>query len=216
MLLNKDTENLLLLFGKVEAATIEKRMKGQTLTRMERNYLSRSIRPKLRAAKILTENKLLEQIQMKNISGTDQVEYNLNKYGYPLFTSKKKRTLLMSIEDLITMILTKYRSPRYIEAIPFLFLKNKIDAWKMLALASQFQIKNEIGYLLETAFLIKPIPQLRKLLSFLKKNKEKHLTFLAEGDYEFLMKTTPERVREWNLLGRFFDTDFYQKAKVIL
>lgn len=95
-------------------------------------------------------------------------------------------------------------------------IKNKIDPWKLLDITSQFHIKNEIGYLLETAFLIKPLPKLRKLLSFLRKNKEKKQAFLAEGDYEFLIKTTPERVRKWNLLGRFFDNDFFEKAKVIL
>ncbi|MEK6920720.1 MAG: hypothetical protein AABX82_02465, partial [Nanoarchaeota archaeon] len=82
--------------------------------------------------------------------------------------------------------------------------------------ASEFHIKNEIGYMIETAFLIKPLPELKKLLSFLKRNKDKKLAFLAEGDYEFLIKTTPERLRNWNLLGRFFDNDFYKKAKVIL
>ncbi len=215
MLTKIDQSTFLTIFGKVEIATIKKRMSGTPLTQVERNYLSRSIRPKLRAAKIITEQKMLEHL-MKDTSEREQIEYNLNRYGYPLFTIKKKKALLLSLEELITLILTKYRSPRYIEAIPFLFLKNKIDAWKMVALAFQFQIKNEIGYLLETAFLIKPIPSLKKLLLFLKKNKERKITFLAEGDYDFLLKTTPMRLRKWNLLGRFFDNEFYQKAKVIL
>lgn len=216
MITKIDQHTLLLVFGKVEAATIEKRMKGQALTQIERNYLSRSIRPKLRAAKLLTEHKILEEIQMKQTSGTEQIEYNLNRYGYPLFALKKKKALLLSAEELIATILIKHRSPRYIEAIPFIFIKNKIDSLKLLTLASESHIKNEIGYLLETAFLIKPIPQLRKLLSFLKKNKDPQSAFLAEGDHEFLSKTTPERLRKWNLLGRFFDSDFLERAKVIL
>ncbi|MBI5002016.1 hypothetical protein HZC31_01375 [Candidatus Woesearchaeota archaeon] len=215
MLIKIDESAFSTIFGKVEIATINKRMQGAPLTQVERNYLSRSIRPKLRAARIITEQKMLDQLT-KGSPERERIEYNLNRYGYPLFAITKRKSLLLSIEELIALILTKYRSPRYIEAIPFLFLKNKIDAWKMLELASQFQIKNEIGYLLETAFLIKPIPQLKKLLSFLKKNKEKNLAFLAEGDYEFLLKTTPIRLRKWNLLGRFFDSDFLEKAKVIL
>jgi len=215
-MLNIDQKSLLLLFGKVEVATLLKRIRGQLLTQVERNYLSRSIRPKLRAAKIMTENKILEELQMKTASGPEQIEYNLSKYGYQFFVIRKKKALLLSIEELIATILTKYRSPRYLEAIPFLFLKNKIDPLKIVVLACQFRIKNEIGYFLETAFLIKPIPKLRPLLSFLKKNKDRQLAFLAEGDYDFLMKTTPERLKKWKLLGRFFDADFFEKAKVIL
>jgi len=37
---------------------------------------------------------------------------------------------------------------------------------------------------------------------------------LVEGDYDFLMKTSPERIKKWMLLGRFFDEDFIENARL--
>jgi len=93
---------------------------------------------------------------------------------------------------------------------------NKINKLKLLELASVYGIKNKIGYLIETAMMIKEIDYLKDLIAYLKSNKDNEESFLVEGDYEFLSKESPERVRKWNLLGRFFDEDFIRNSKVYL
>ncbi|MFH1585884.1 MAG: hypothetical protein ABIB79_03895, partial [archaeon] len=118
--------------------------------------------------------------------------------------------------ELIAKILIKHPEPRFIEGIPLLFLKNRINKFKLLEAATRYGIKNKIGYLLETAFLIKKIPYLKELLLYLKENKDREISYLAEGDEDFLKKTSPLRVKKWNLLGRFFDDDFRKIAKVYL
>jgi len=202
------------IFGSVEIQTIIKKIEGKPLKQTERNYLSRSIRPKLRAAALVTQENILSEVNAKEKKDPWLIEYNLTQYHYSLITLKKTRAKKLTIEELIIEILTNYPFARFIEAIPFLFLKNNIESWKLLELAASAKIKNKIGYLLETAFLIKPIPYLQPLLTYLKKNKDEKISLLVDGDYEFLLKTSPERIKKWKLLGRFFDEDFKKLAKV--
>ena len=202
------------IFGPVEIQTIIKKIEGKPLKQTERNYLSRSIRPKLRAAALVTQENILSEVNAKEKKDPWLIEYNLTQYHYSLITLKKTRAKKLTIEELIIEILTNYPFARFIEAIPFLFLKNNIESWKLLELAASAKIKNKIGYLLETAFLIKPIPYLQPLLTYLKKNKDEKISLLVDGDYEFLLKTSPERIKKWKLLGRFFDEDFKKLAKV--
>lgn len=208
-------KNMQKIFGAVEIQTIIKRIEGKTLKQVERNYLSRSIRPKLQAAAQVTQEGILSEIHAKK-KDPIMIEYNLAQYNYPLISLKKTRAKKLGIEELIIEILTNYPFARFIEAIPFLFLKNKIEQWKLLELAAKAGVKNKVGYLLETAFLIKPIHSLQPLLAYLEKNKDKKMSQLVDGDYEFLLKTSPQRVKKWNVLGRFYDEDFKKLAGVYL
>lgn len=196
------------IFGQVEIETMLKKIQGKKLKQTERNYLYRSIRPKLIAANILCQDNILQKINERKRDDGYQIEYNLDSYGYSMISLKKKKARKIPIEELIARILIKNPNPRFIEAIPILMIKNRIDKFRLLELASNYNIKNKIGYLLETAFLLRKIAYLEDLLNYLRESKESEETFLAEGDREFLQKTSPERVRRWNLLGRFFDDDF--------
>lgn len=210
---NHDLEKI---FGKIEIETILKKIHGKKLKQTERNYLSRSIRPKLRAAAFLTKQDFLSAINTIQKKNTSLIVYNLNEYGFPLFALNRKKTKKMQIEELIIEILIQYPSPRFIEAIPILLLKNKIDPFRLLELASLHEAKNQLGYLIETAYLIRKKKELASLLTYLKKNKEKENKYLSQGDYKFLLETSPPRIRKWNLLGRFFDDDFKKLAQVYL
>ena len=117
---------------------------------------------------------------------------------------------------MIVKILVKFPKARFIEAIPIIIIKNHIGKFRLLELASNYGIKNKIGYLLETAMMIKPMNYLKELLSYLDSNKDEEISFLVEGDYEFLSRESPARVRKWKLLGRFFDEDFVNNAEVYL
>lgn len=204
------------IFGRIEVETILKKIRGQKLKQTEMNYLSRSIRPKLAAALLLAQTTLSQKISGRKKEDTAAIEYNLRKYGIPLSSLYHRRTRLMALEDLIIYILVYSPHPRYIEAIPLLLVKHTPDAFRLLDLASQYGINNKIGYLLETANLLKPKEEYAPLLSYLEKTKDARTDFLAEGDSEFLLKTTPTRLRKWNLLGRFFDEDFRRNAEVYL
>ncbi len=204
------------ILGKVEIETIIKKMEGRRLKQTERNYLYRSIRPKLVAAGILTQENILNEINKDNRGDASAIEYNLSRYGYELIYLKKKKGKIIRIEELIMMILVKFPKARFIEAIPIILIKNRIDKFRLLELASNYGIKNKIGYLLETAMMIKPMNYFKELLSYLDSNKDEEISFLVEGDYEFLSRESPARVRKWRLLGRFFDEDFANNAEVYL
>jgi len=158
---------ILKIFGEVEVNTIIKKMEGKKLKQTEKNYLYRSIRPKLIAAEILSQAKILKEINKRKHKDTYLIDYNLARYGYDIILpKKKKRAKKISLEDLIGEILSKHSNARYIEAIPILIIKNKLDKFKMLDVAAKFGIKNKIGYLIETAMIIKEMPYLKDLLSY--------------------------------------------------
>lgn len=204
------------ILGRVEIETIIKKMEGRRLKQTERNYLYRSIRPKLVAASILAQENILREINKDNREDASIIEHNLSLYGYELIFLKKKKWKVIPLEQLIIKILVKFPKARFIEAIPIIIINNHIDKFKLLELASNYGVKNKIGYLLETAMMIKPINYLKGLLSYLDSNKDNEISFLVEGDYEFLFRESPARVRKWKLLGRFFDEDFFRNAKVYL
>ena len=201
--------------GKVEIETIIKKIQGRKLKQTEKNYLYRSIRPKLIAARMLAETDILKKINTGR-RDSSMIEYNLSLYGFPLLVPLDKTGKKIPVEELITTILLYYPKPRYIEAIPIILIKNTINKYRLLDLASANGIKNKIGYLLETAFLIKPLPYLQETLEYLKMNKEQKVQMLAEGDADFLAETSRQRIRKWNLLGRFFDEDFHKLAGAYL
>lgn len=221
----KQTESIKKILGKVEIETIIKRINCKKLKQTERNYLSRSIRPKLMAAHILCQEEILEKISRpKKINIKDKIIFNLSLYGYDLITSYKiKKQEKLSIYELIIKILIQEPSPRFIEAIPIILIKNKINPYTLLEFTARYDLKNKIGYLLETSFFIaerfklKNINYLRDLLKYLKRTKDKEIGFfgdeLKEEEYtDFLKRTTPKRMKEWNLLGRYFDDSFINNA----
>jgi len=215
----EDKELLRKLFGKVEIETMLKKMQGKTLRQTERNYLSKSIRPKLRAISGIAGLHLLEKIHKgRERITTPDIIYNLSRYGYDLISFRKPiHEKKMALEELMVEIIINHPQPRFIEAIPMLLLKNNINQFKLLELATTYHLKNEMGYLIETAFMIKRKKELVTLLHYLQKSKEKERKILGEDlgeEYkQFLMRDSPPRIKSWNLLGRFFDHDFKTLAK---
>lgn len=217
-----DQEPLQLLFGEREIETLMKKRAGKLLTQTERNYLSASIRPKLRAIHAIEQLHLLPEVNRRkeDISRQDIV-FNLSFFGYELITpyasGKGKK---MSLEELIMQILLRFPKARFIEAIPILLLKNPIDAFRLLELATRWHLKNQLGFLLETALTLGKKKELESLLAYLRKTKERELHLLGEdlgkGYKEFLAKTSPPRMVFWHLLGRFFDQDFKTAARTYL
>ena len=226
----KETGAMHKILGEVEIATIIKKIKGQKLKQVERNYLYRSIRPKLIASAILCEQRILEKINKPKKKITrDIILWNLAKYGYELITPKRiNKKKKISIEELIANILIQYPEARLIESIPILIIKNSINQYVLLEAAIKYDLRNKIGYLLETAFIITERLKIKNtffylndLLQYLKNTKTKESAFLGIGaddkEYiEFLQKNSPKRIKEWNLLGRFFDNDFIENAKIYL
>lgn len=224
-----ETESIHRILGKVEIDTVIKRIEGKKLKQTERNYLSRSIRPKLMAASILCQERILEKISRpKKIDIKNQIISNLSLYGYNLITIYKiKKQRKLSIYELITKILVQAPSSRFIEAIPIILIKNKINPCTLLEFAVKYDLKNKIGYLLETSFIIAKKLKLRNinylidLLKYLKTTKDNEIGFLIEKPedkayIDFLNKASPKRIKEWNLLGRFFDKDFIKNAKTYI
>lgn len=207
------------IFGRVEIETIRKKIEGRKLKQTEKNYLYRSIRPKLIAADLVSQSGILKEINRNKKEDTSLIDYNLSSYGYDFVIPKdlgSRKIKKIPIEELISEILTKHSNARYIEAIPIIIIKNKINIFKIFEAASKYGFKNKLGYLIETAMILKKMPYLENLLKYLDKNKDDEIDFLAEGEYEFLAKTSPKRVRKWNLLGRFFDDDFTAKSRTFL
>ena len=152
----KETEAVHKILGEVEIATIIKKIKGQKLKQVERNYLYRSIRPKLIASAILCEQRILEKINKPKKKITkDTILWNLANYGYELIIPKRiNKKKSFSIEELIANILIQYPEARLIESIPILIIKNSINQYALLEAAIKYDLRNKIGYLLETSFII--------------------------------------------------------------
>jgi len=174
------------ILGEVEIATIAKKIEGKKLKQTEKNYLYRSIRPKLAAAELLSQAKILKEINKHIRKNAFEIEYNLAAYGYEMISIQKPKGKLKKIplEELIADILTRYSTSRYIEAIPILIIKNKIDKFRLLEIAAKFGIKNKIGYLIETAMMIKKLPYLKEILSYFEETKDIKESFLAEDAAE--------------------------------
>ena len=224
----KRNEAIHRILGKVEIDTIIKKINGRKLKQVQRNYLSRSIRPKLIGAKLLSQQNILDLIQKTNKTKRSNIIFNLSRFGYDLISNYNFLDKInLKLENLIALIIAEYPESRYIESIPILILKNKINPLLLLELALKYNIKNQIGYLLETSFIIakkfkitKRIFYLKDLLNYLELSKENEFFLLGwESDNlykDFLRKTSPKRIKKWNLLGRYFDKDFIKNAKVYL
>ena len=215
----RENEDIQKILGKVEIETIIKKINGAKLKQVERNYLSRSIRPKLIGSAILTQQNILESIQKSHKANRNFIIFNLGKYGYDLipphsFNFKDK----IELEYLISYIISECPEPRFIEAIPILILRNKINPYLLFEISLKKDIKNQIGYLLETSFIISDEFNLNNKISYLKdllkylelhKSEERILGKEENEQYkEFLRKTRSARIKKWNLLGRYFDKDF--------
>src|SRR3989344_5780088 len=216
----RENEAIQKILGKVEIETIIKKINGTKLKQVERNYLSRSIRPKLIGSALLTQQNILESIQRSHKANRNFIIFNLAKYGYNLIHNhpSNSKDKIIELEHLISYILSECPEPRFIEAIPILLLKNKINPYLLLEISLNKDIKNQMGYLLETAFIIgnkfnlnNKIFYLKDLLKYLEihKNEERILGKEEDEKYKlFLRKTRPARMKKWNLLGRYFDKDF--------
>lgn len=173
---------------------------------------------------IIDENKKISLIEHLKIKmqpiNKKRIIYNLSYYNYDLISYEKiKKYNIMPIENLIIEILTRYPEARFIEAIPFLIIKNKIDFFELYRKAYEFKLINKIGFLLKNAFIIAKkkginIDYLKNLLKELKDKKEKQIQYLSsfQEDKEFLEKTTTPLMKEWNLRGRFSTEDFLKEA----
>ncbi|MGM5485439.1 MAG: hypothetical protein ACQEP1_06230 [Nanobdellota archaeon] len=201
------------IFGKKEIDTIMKRLRGQPLKQTERNYMYRSIRPKLLSVEFLYRKGIAGKLEKNMKRSENTILYNLHHYGSPMLTMKKiKEKEIMPIEELIREILLHHPKARYIEAIPGLMTRNEVNTYKLLEIAINYNLQNKIGYLAETAEMISRKDKYNGLLGYLRKNKSSREEFLAgekDKDYkDFLKKTSPQRMRKWRLYGRFFDEDF--------
>lgn len=148
-----------------------------------------------------------------------KIIYNLSYYGYDLISYEKiGKHGIMQIVDLIIEILIRYPEARFIEAIPILVIKNRINYFELYRKAYDFGLINKIGFLLENAFIIakktkRDISYLKNLLEELKKEKEKRTQYFSIfQDKMFLEKTTPSLMKKWNLEGNFSTSDFFKEA----
>jgi hypothetical protein len=120
------------------------------------------------------------------------------------------------LEDLIIEILIRYPEARFIEAIPILIIKNKLDPFELYRKAYQYRLINKLGFLLEMTFdICKKIKRnfiLKDLLQECTLKKEREISYFTSiQDKKFLEKTTPANMKKWNLRGRFLFSDFYKE-----
>lgn len=151
----------------------------------------------------------------------DTIIYNLSYYGYDLVSVKKiKRSKIIPLEDLIIEILIRFPEARFIEAIPTLMIKQKIDKFELYRKACDYGLINKIGFLLNISIIIakklkKNISYLKELLNKFKTKKEKKIQYFSTiKDKKFLDRTTPKIMALWNLRGRFLIEDFYKETYI--
>ncbi len=172
---------------------------------------------------LIDENKkmcwIFHPIIKMEVINKKKIIYNLSHYGYDLISYEKIRKYdIILIEDLIIEILIRCPEARFIEAIPILIIKNRINYLELYRKAYDFGLINKIGFLLENAFIIagktkKDVGYLKDLLEELKRKKEKTIQYFSTFvDKNFLEKTTPSLIKKWNLKGNFSTSDFFKEA----
>ena len=146
--------------------------------------------------------------------GRDDILFNLSHYGYDLITRKKmKPRKIIPLNDLIIDILLRFPEARFIEAIPLLIIKNKIDQFELYRKAYDYSLINEMGFLLEISIRLSKKPVLKGLLDELKRQKQDKIRYFTTiKDRDFLEKNTPAIMRKWNLRGLFSIDDFRKEA----
>src|SRR3989338_3041246 len=88
--------------------------------------------------KMIEHVPLKEGNQIKLIT-RDSVLYNLSRYGYDLILVRIiKKHRILTVEELIIQILARFPEARFIEAIPTLILKNRIDKSELYRLAHNY------------------------------------------------------------------------------
>lgn len=149
----------------------------------------------------------------------DDILHNLSHYGYDLFLLRKTgKHRILPMEELMIQILIRFPEARFIEAIPALMLKNRIDKFELYRQAYDYGLANKIGFLLEIALHIAKrrginIAYLNDLLRQLKlKKQETTQLFSMLQDRKFLEKNTPKEMKKWNLMGLFSTKDIREAA----
>ena len=149
----------------------------------------------------------------------DAILYNLSHYGYDLITLKRTgKHRILPIEGLMIQILIRFPEARFIEAIPILILKNRIDKFELYRLACDYGLTNKIGFLLEIASRIAKkkgisLEYLDDLLDQLKLKKQDAIQYFSMlQDRQFLEKNTPKEMKKWNLMGLFSIEDIQEAA----
>lgn len=149
----------------------------------------------------------------------DAILYSLSHYGYDLILLRKTgKHQILPIEELIIQILIRFPEARFIEAIPILMLKNKIDKFELYRQAYDYGLTNKIGFLLEIALLIAKrkginLAYLNDLLQQLKLKRQETMQYFSMlRDRKFLEKNTPEEMKKWSLIGLFSIKDIQEAA----
>lgn len=147
----------------------------------------------------------------------DDIISGLSHYGYDIISLKKiKKHDILPLNDLIMDILMRYPEARFIEAIPTLMIKNRIDYFELYRKAYDYGLVNIIGFLIEISFILagkRDISYLKPLLTELKKQKEDRIFYLGGiKERDFMEKRTPDIMRKWNLRGMFSVDDFRKEA----
>jgi hypothetical protein len=142
---------------------------------------------------------------------------SLSHYGYDIISLKKiRKQKAISLNDLIIDILIRHPEARFIEAIPTLMIKNKIDYFELYRKAYDYGLVNALGFLIEVSFILagkKDIGYLKPLLAELKKQRDDRIHYVGDiREKDFLEKRTPDIMRKWNLRGMFSIDDFRKEA----
>lgn len=149
--------------------------------------------------------------------GREDIISSLSHYGYDIISLKNiRKQNILSLNDLIIDILIRYPEARFIEAIPTLMIKNRIDYFELYRKAYDYRLVNIIGFLIEISFILagkRDISYLKPLLDELKKQKEDKIYYLGDiRKRDFLEKRTPNIMKKWNLRGIFSVDDFRKEA----
>ncbi len=148
----------------------------------------------------------------------DSIIYNLSCYGYDLITTEKiGKKKILALEDLFIQILIRYPEARFIEAIPTLMLKNRINKFELYRKACDYGLVNKMGFLTDIAYRIsrkagRKKKDLEELFSAFNQKKDASIQYFSTlKDKGFLERTTPKIMKYWNLRGRFSFDDFYKE-----
>ncbi|MBI4145856.1 hypothetical protein HY489_00805 [Candidatus Woesearchaeota archaeon] len=79
------------------------------------------------------------------------IAYNARIRGFPLFGTERIIAEEILVEELIVGILRNVTEPRYVEGLPVVIAKNRIDYDDLVRRARQEKMTNHVGWILDEA-----------------------------------------------------------------
>lgn len=194
------------LFTETQFGVLAKRVGGRRLSQTERNYLSKAIKSKLKAAasiKHLGLDRVYGHEENKK-EIFDNIISSYKKSGIDLIGYKSSKGRNIPPTKVVELIIDDYQEidERIADLLPIYLFKNKerIDLFEIYSFAIEKGITNFTGYIFDIAYFFSHYEGFKKLADALNKVKDK-IDILRDKRYKDAIGLIKQDdiSRKWNI-----------------